>query len=57
MLLGWQEILQDLYQRGVKEVLLGVFDGLNGLEEAFKTALSKSRCTTMCRAQSQKYIK
>jgi putative transposase len=26
----WQEILQQLYNRGVKEVLLGVFDGLLG---------------------------
>jgi transposase-like protein len=40
--LGWQEILQDLYQRGVKEVLLGVFDGLNGLEEAFKSVYPKA---------------
>lgn len=32
----WQEILENLYQRGLKEVLLGVFDGLPGLEEAFK---------------------
>lgn len=40
--LGWQEILQDLYQRGVKEVLLGVFDGLNGLEEAFKSVFPKA---------------
>ncbi|MGG3737921.1 IS256 family transposase [Aeribacillus pallidus] len=40
--LGWQEILQDLYQRGVKEVLLGVFDGLNGLEEAFKSDYPKA---------------
>lgn len=40
--LGWQEILQDLYQRGVKEVLLGVLDGLNGLEEAFKSVFPKA---------------
>ncbi|MBB3870417.1 transposase-like protein [Parageobacillus toebii NBRC 107807] len=24
---GWREILKQLYKRGVKEVLLGVFDG------------------------------
>jgi putative transposase len=38
----WQEILQNLYQRGVKEVLLGVFDGLPGLEEAFKAVYPKA---------------
>jgi len=35
--LGWRNILQDLYSRGLEEVLLGVFDGLPGLEEAFKS--------------------
>ena len=40
--LGWQEMLQDLYQRGLKEVLLGVFDGLPGLEEAFKSIYPKA---------------
>jgi transposase-like protein len=40
--LGWQEMLQDLYQRGLKEVLLGVFDGLPGLEEAFKSLYPKA---------------
>lgn len=38
----WQEILQQLYNRGVKEGLLGVFDGLSGLEEAFKAVYSKA---------------
>ncbi|KQB94177.1 transposase, partial [Geobacillus sp. PA-3] len=38
----WQEILQQLYKRGVKEVLLGVFDGLPGLEEAFKAVYPKA---------------
>lgn len=33
---GWRDVLHDLYRRGAKEVLLGVFDGLPGLEEAFK---------------------
>lgn len=33
---GWREVLKDLYNRGAKEVLLGVFDGLPGLEEAFR---------------------
>lgn len=32
---NWKEILQDIHNRGVKEVLLGVFDGLIGLEDAF----------------------
>jgi transposase-like protein len=33
---GWKSVLSDLYSRGVHEVLLGVFDGLPGLEQAFK---------------------
>ncbi|GGG20910.1 hypothetical protein GCM10010913_48950 [Paenibacillus aceti] len=33
---GWKSVLTDLYSRGVHEVLLGVFDGLPGLEQAFK---------------------
>jgi len=33
---GWREVLKDLYRRGATEVLLGVFDGLTGLEEAFR---------------------
>lgn len=28
-----KEILRDLYERGAEEVLLGVFDGLPGLEQ------------------------
>jgi putative transposase len=39
---GWREILQQLYKRGVKEVLLGVFDGLPGLEEVFKAVYPKA---------------
>lgn len=33
---GWREVLKDLYNRGAEEVLLGVFDGLPGLDAAFK---------------------
>lgn len=33
---GWKNILTNLKNRGLNEVLLGVFDGLSGLEEAFK---------------------
>ncbi|MEK4062554.1 MULTISPECIES: IS256 family transposase [Paenibacillus] len=33
---GWREVLKDLYTRGAQEVLLGVFDGLPGLDAAFK---------------------
>lgn len=33
---GWKDVLKDLYRRGVQEVLLGVFDGLPGLEDAFR---------------------
>lgn len=39
---SWKEMLQDLYQRGLKEVLLGVFDGLPGLEKAFKSIYPKA---------------
>lgn len=39
---GWFEILQNLYKRGAQEILLGVFDGLPGLEEAFRRAYPKA---------------
>ncbi|TVX99007.1 IS256 family transposase, partial [Paenibacillus cremeus] len=39
---GWREILQDLYRRGLHEVLLGVFDGLPGLEDAFRDVYPKA---------------
>ncbi|WP_337099900.1 IS256 family transposase [Paenibacillus sp. YIM B09110] len=39
---GWREVLKDLYSRGVQEVLLGVFDGLPGLEEAFRETYPKA---------------
>ncbi|GAA3402989.1 hypothetical protein GCM10020370_16940 [Paenibacillus hodogayensis] len=39
---GWREVLKDLYNRGATEVLLGVFDGLAGLEEAFRETYPKS---------------
>ncbi|SFA53807.1 Transposase, Mutator family [Parageobacillus thermantarcticus] len=55
---GWREILQQLYKRGVQEVLLGVFDGLPGLEEAFLSGgLSESRCAALCRSQSPQHPK
>lgn len=34
---GWQDVLTDLYTRGLKQVLLGVFDGLSGLEDTFRS--------------------
>lgn len=40
--LGWRDILLDLYNRGVKEVLLGAFDGLPGLEDAMKEIYPKA---------------
>ncbi|WP_078430119.1 IS256 family transposase [Alkalihalobacterium alkalinitrilicum] len=40
--LGWKTILNDLYHRGLEEVLLGVFDGLPGLEEAMKAVYPKA---------------
>lgn len=39
---GWREVLADLYTRGLEEVLLGVFDGLTGLESAFKEVYPKA---------------
>lgn len=33
---GWKDILLDFYERGAKEILLGIFDGLPGLEDAMK---------------------
>ena len=39
---GWKDVLVDLYTRGVKEVLLGVFDGLSGLEDAFRDIYPKA---------------
>ena len=37
-----QEVLRDLQQRGVREVLIGVADGLTGLKEAFLSAFPKA---------------
>lgn len=39
---GWRDVLRDLHRRGAKEVLLGVFDGLPGLEEAFRETYPKA---------------
>ncbi|UOE92053.1 IS256 family transposase [Alkalihalobacillus sp. LMS39] len=39
---GWEQQLQKLRERGVEEVLLGVFDGLSGLEAAFKRVFPKA---------------
>lgn len=38
----WQEILTNLYERGVKRVMLGIFDDLPGLEEAFRKVFPKA---------------
>jgi putative transposase len=40
--LGWRDMLLDLYSRGAQEVLLGIFDGLAGLEEAFHDVYPKA---------------
>lgn len=50
---GWQEVLKDLKKRGATDVLLGAFDGLPGLEEAFLRNLSHGRRAALCRAQSK----
>ncbi|WP_337098056.1 IS256 family transposase [Paenibacillus sp. YIM B09110] len=39
---GWREVLKDLQKRGATDVLLGVFDGLPGLEEAFNEIYPKA---------------
>lgn len=39
---GWREVLKDLYARGAKEVLLGVFDDLPGLDAAFREIYPKA---------------
>ena len=38
----WEAFLQDLYRRGAHEILIGVFDGLVGLEEAFHSVYPKA---------------
>jgi len=46
---GWRDVLRDIYNRGAHEVLLGVFDGLTGLEEAFRETYPQAgvqRCVT-----------
>lgn len=39
---GWVEVLKNLKNRGATDVLLGVFDGLPGLEEAFRKIYPKA---------------
>lgn len=39
---GWRDVLKDLYKRGAQEVLVGVFDGLPGLGDAFKETYPKA---------------
>ncbi|WCK54466.1 transposase [Aneurinibacillus sp. Ricciae_BoGa-3] len=39
---GWRDILLDLYNRALYQVLLGVFDGLGGLEDAFHDVYPKA---------------
>lgn len=39
---GWKDVLRDLYNRGATDVLLGVFDGLPGLENAFREIYPKA---------------
>jgi putative transposase len=39
---GWKEILENLYERGVKKILIGIFDGLSGLETTFREVYPES---------------
>lgn len=39
---GWRDVLKDLYKRGAQQVLLGVFDSLPGLEDAFREVYPKA---------------
>ena len=44
----WKDVFEDLKNRGVKEVLLGVMDGLKGLDESFLNYFPRAdiqRCT------------
>jgi transposase-like protein len=38
----WKECYQDLYDRGVRNILLAIMDGLAGNEEAFKSIFPKA---------------
>lgn len=40
----WEEYFHDLRQRGVHEVLVGVMDGLAGIEEAFHRVFPRADC-------------
>jgi len=44
---GWQEIPQQQYNRGVKEVLLGVFDGYRGWKKPLKLFIRKPMCSVV----------
>lgn len=60
--LGWKELLSKLRNRGVEEVLLGVFDGLSSLDIAFKEVYPKAdvqRCVVhkMRNTKSQVRVK
>lgn len=44
---GWQEVLQSLRDRGVKEIQLFVSDGLNGIENAIASTFSSAE-TQLC---------
>jgi transposase-like protein len=39
---GWKEFLQEIYRHGATDILLGVSDGLPGLEEAFHSVYPKA---------------
>lgn len=39
---GWKEILENLYERGIKKILVGIFDGLSGLETTFREVYPES---------------
>lgn len=39
---SWLEIYQDIYERGVKNILLAIMDGLPGNEEAIKQVFPKT---------------
>lgn len=56
----WKETLSNLKARGVNEVLLGVMDGLSGIEEAFLSVFPKAdiqRCVVHIVRNTYKHVR
>ncbi|GAA0349145.1 IS256 family transposase [Bacillus horti] len=44
----WEEVLQDLKERGVEDILLFISDGLKGLQERISTVFPRSKYQSCC---------